>query len=235
MTTQSSHTEFTEAGKAVAVVPLKKLNHAKSRLAPILDSEQRRQFALSMLEDVLGTLRDSEAITTILVVTKEAGIVSKLNLQGLDIWTDSSDTDLNSALRAATTHVRRHYGEQPLLIIPADVPLVTKPDIKGILSLGKDVDPPVVVAAPSDNGGTSALLRIPPNALGVQFGPSSFKNHQMLARESDVTFLAYQSPTLGLDIDTPDDVKALLQYPADNIAIEYLQQSKAIQSHGWKP
>ncbi|MGB0485495.1 MAG: hypothetical protein ACPGK1_13260, partial [bacterium] len=36
-----------------AVIPFKRIQHAKQRLAPILSSEERKLLSLKMLEDVL--------------------------------------------------------------------------------------------------------------------------------------------------------------------------------------
>jgi len=235
MRTQSGGTESGESQEAIAVVPLKKLSQAKSRLSSVFNLHERRRFVLSMLKDVLRTLRDSESITKILLVTRQADVALNLDVEGIDILTDSSDTNLNSALHLATDYARKHHNEKQLIIIPADVPLVTESDIHGILALAKKAGPPVVVAAPSENGGTSALLRKPPDTIEVQFGPSSFKNHQIVAENKGVRFLKYQSPTLALDIDTRDDLEALLNYRADNATIQYLEQSKAIQSLRRKP
>jgi 2-phospho-L-lactate guanylyltransferase len=230
MRTQSGDMRSAEAEEALAVVPLKILSQAKSRLAPAFDSQERREFVLSMLKDVLNTLRDSELVTRIFLVTRQEDIGLKLDVTGIDILADSADTNLNSALRVATSFVRNHHGERPLIIIPGDVPLITESDIHGILTLAEQVDPPLVVAASSDNGGTSALLRKPPDAIDVQFGLSSFRNHQDVAKNKGIAFLEYQSPTLALDIDTPDDLQALLNYQADNATTQYLHQSRAIQT-----
>jgi len=230
MRTQSGDTRSAEAEEALAVVPLKILSQAKSRLAPSFDSQERREFVLSMLEDVLNTLRDSKLVTRIFLVTRQADIGLKLDVEGIDILADSADTDLNSALHLATDYARKHHNERQLIIIPADVPLITESDIHGILTLAEQVDPPLAVAAPSDNGGTSALLRKPPDAIDVQFGPSSFRNHQDVAKNKGIAFLEYQSPTLALDIDTPDDLQALLDYQADNATTQYLHQSRAIET-----
>ena len=44
-----------------AVVPVKELDRAKERLAPVLPPEQRRALMLAMLEDVLTALAATSA------------------------------------------------------------------------------------------------------------------------------------------------------------------------------
>jgi 2-phospho-L-lactate guanylyltransferase (CobY/MobA/RfbA family) len=51
-----------------AVVPLKNLKSAKSRLGGILSEEERQGLVVEMLRDVLKALKDSLPITKIFVV-----------------------------------------------------------------------------------------------------------------------------------------------------------------------
>ena len=53
--------------------------------------------------------------------------------------------------------------------------------------------------------GTNALFLQPPNLLPFSFGPASCAQHQHLARAVDVQPIIYESPTLALDLDLPDD------------------------------
>ncbi|MGB1133110.1 MAG: 2-phospho-L-lactate guanylyltransferase, partial [bacterium] len=52
-----------------AVIPFKRIQHAKQRLAPILSSEERKLLSLKMLEDVLEAATASEVFEGVLVAT----------------------------------------------------------------------------------------------------------------------------------------------------------------------
>src|SRR5258707_490022 len=55
-----------------AVVPVKELDRAKERLAPVLPPERRRALMLAMLEDVLTALAASAEITQLLAAHRPA-------------------------------------------------------------------------------------------------------------------------------------------------------------------
>ena len=52
----------------VAVVPLKNLKSAKSRLSDILAEGERQELVLAMLNDVLVTLKESQLVEEIFIV-----------------------------------------------------------------------------------------------------------------------------------------------------------------------
>ena len=55
-----------------AVVPVKELDRAKERLAPVLPPERRRALMLAMLEDVLAALAAAPGLAGLAVVTVDA-------------------------------------------------------------------------------------------------------------------------------------------------------------------
>ena len=67
-----------------------------------------------------------------------------------------------------------------------------------------------MVIVPDRHGaGTNALLLSPPDAIEPSFGPGSFARHAARAREAGVAARVAALPSLGLDVDTPDDLAAL--------------------------
>ena len=68
------------------------------------------------------------------------------------------------------------------------------------------------IVVPDRHGtGTNALLLTPPDALTPSFGPGSCARHQELAVAQGRRPKWWMSPTLALDVDTPDDLAALQQ------------------------
>jgi len=55
-----------------AVVPVKELDQAKERLAPVLPPERRRALMLAMLEDVLAALAATPGLGGLAIVTVDA-------------------------------------------------------------------------------------------------------------------------------------------------------------------
>jgi 2-phospho-L-lactate guanylyltransferase len=76
------------------------------------------------------------------------------------------------ALHRATM-VAQMYSAQGVLILPSDLPLLSKEDVTRIIDLS--LEPPVVVIAPDRrNEGTNALLIRPTGLISYQFGDIHF-------------------------------------------------------------
>jgi 2-phospho-L-lactate guanylyltransferase len=67
-----------------------------------------------------------------------------------------------------------------------------------------------VLIVPDRHGtGTNALLITPPGVFEPSFGEGSHDRHQELARAAGVVAETVAVPTLGLDLDTPEDMAAI--------------------------
>ena len=91
-----------------AVVPMKSMDLAKSRLATVLDSAGRHALARRMLDHVLETLR-------------QAGVASVRVASG-----DQGTGDLNADVTAAARLVESE-GATNLLLVMADLPYLADP------------------------------------------------------------------------------------------------------------
>src|SRR4051812_47400037 len=60
-------------GVATAIVPLKRLDQAKTRLAEVLSPPERRQLMEALLGDVLGVLRAVPQIDRVVVASSDPG------------------------------------------------------------------------------------------------------------------------------------------------------------------
>jgi 2-phospho-L-lactate guanylyltransferase len=111
---------------------------------------------------------------------------------------------LNVALTRATVVVKE-YTTRGVLIVPADLPLITPQDVQTMLEYAKD--PPVVVVAPDRHReGTNALLICPVGLIEYDFGPNSFQRHCELARSIGARLEIVDLPSIALDVDLPEDL-----------------------------
>ena len=183
-----------------ALIPVKELSQAKARLAPVLDAAGRRELALALFRDVLAAALACPALDGVAVVSRDADVLSiavEAGAQGLP-----ERGDLNEALTSAAEKLRAR-GVDRLVVLAADLPLVTAEDIATVAEADADV-----VVVPSTDGGTNALA-LPPGAIAFQFGPESAQRHLKAAREARLRTLLLDLPGLGLDIDTPSDLERL--------------------------
>ncbi len=94
------------------------------------------------------------------------------------------------------------------VVLPADLPLLTGDDILTLLDHA--VKPPVVVIAPDRHKrGTNALVISPAGLIEYDFGENSFERHCQLARKAGARLEIVDLPSLGLDLDVPEDFELI--------------------------
>jgi 2-phospho-L-lactate guanylyltransferase len=190
-----------------AIVPVKPLRRAKSRLAGVLNEEERAALSQEMLLHTLRVLGDVKPIERVLVVSRDSHALALARAQGARTITEQGSPHLNEALVRATM-LAKAYGVSAILILPADLPLMTGEDIERIIA--RAIDPPVVVIAPDRRRrGTNALLTAPAGIIEYDFGPDSFESHQARGREAGARLEICELPSVELDLDLPEDLEAL--------------------------
>lgn len=199
---------------AWAVVPVKGLARAKTRLARILPPATRRELVTTMFGEVLDVLLGAAGIGPILVVTADPRIAALGERKGALILREARSSGLNSALRRGARHARR-AGASRVLFIPADVPLTTPAEIARIVSSSPPDEGAHALIVPAQlGGGTNALMLSPPDALSPNFGEQSFAAHCRQAAERGLATKVVRLGGLGRDIDEPADLAALLEAKA---------------------
>ena len=190
--------------KTVAIVPVKGLGLAKSRLGGIFTSEERALLVLDMLAHVLGALRESGVVDEVVVVSPSP---EELPLPEGVHALKQRKAGLNAALEQGRRWAVSREADA-VLVAFADLPALTANDISRIARLGKAEG--TVVLAPDRHGtGTNLLLAHPPRIARFAFGPGSFAAHSQLAQEAGASVKVYRSYGTGLDIDTLDDLEFL--------------------------
>jgi len=190
-----------------AVVPVKPLERAKSRLAAVLSAKERVSLSEAMLIHTLKVLAESPDLERTLVVSRDPRVLSLARAHGARTVAEQGRPHLNRALVRAA-HVARGYGVSAILVLPADLPLLTGEDLARLLSYAQR--PPVVVLAPDRRGtGTNALLCSPAGLIEYEFGPDSFARHRARAEAAGVAVEICRLPSLELDLDLPEDLELI--------------------------
>jgi 2-phospho-L-lactate/phosphoenolpyruvate guanylyltransferase len=108
------------------------------------------------------------------------------------------------------------YATRGVLVLPADLPLMTPNDILALIE--RATQPPVVVIAPDRHKeGTNALLICPAGLIEYDFGVGSFQRHCKRARQAGARLEVVTLPSLGLDLDLPEDLEEVLKLEGLNI------------------
>ena len=197
-----------------AIVPVKPLRRGKSRLAEVLTQDERTDLNRRLLAHTLDTLTAIPEIGNVLVVSRDQEALSLARAYGARTVQESGAPQLNTALTRATLLVQ-HYTTRGVLVIPADLPLISAEDIRAMLERAHH--PPVVVVAPDRHRqGTNALLVAPPGLIEYEYGPGSFQRHCELAQRAGARLEICELSSLALDMDLPEDLemvsKALERY-----------------------
>ena len=194
----------------VAAVPIKDLVNAKQRLVPTLTGAERAALAAAMLEDVLGALMAAR-LDHVWVVTHEPAVATLARAHGAEPLSEDANRGHTAAVARAQAEATR-LGARVFLTIPGDVPCVTVDEIRRLAEAAAAGAP---VFAPSRSGlGTNGAALSPPDAMPLTFGEPSFARHLATARHRGLEPRVLALPGLGLDVDAPEDLSALLAEPA---------------------
>ncbi len=187
------------------LVPVKPFGEGKSRLAERLSSEARQTLSQAMLAHVLRTGQSTNLFAGVLVVSRDPRALAQAEQAGVHTLLETGHA-LNVALTQASQQAVA-AGAEAVLVLPADLPLLTREDVQQLYTLGAvQVG---VVMTPSPDGGTNALLLHPPSLIEFAFGPDSFELHRQQAQAANLSVQIFESPTLALDIDWPEDLNSL--------------------------
>lgn len=195
---------------AQALVPLKDLVEAKSRLAGLLNPSERRALAQAMVEDVLAILSSHPDIGRVTLVSDDPCAALLANQYGIDCWPEAvlGCRGLNALVSRASERLLA-AGDEPLLVLHGDLPMLDAADISVVLSCQQQRQG-LVIACDSAGTGTN-LLAFGADAMPVfQFGRNSCQRHAESAAAAGQPVTVLERIGLALDIDEPADLQALI-------------------------
>jgi 2-phospho-L-lactate guanylyltransferase len=184
------------------IIPVKSFGEGKSRLANVLSPRLRAEMSRRWLTHVLTTTTAWGHFAGIAVISRDPAVLTLASNMGALPIPEVGD-DLNAAVAQASMTVTA-AGAEAVLMLPSDLPLLTVADLDALYALALAGEG--VVIAPSQDGGTNALLLRPPNAIAYSFGERSAARHMALAEASGLPSQIYNSSTLALDVDYPEDL-----------------------------
>jgi 2-phospho-L-lactate/phosphoenolpyruvate guanylyltransferase len=188
-----------------AIIPVKPLRRGKSRLSGVLSLEARTALNHYLLSNTLEILASVPEIEYSLVVSRDPEALTIAREYGARTVQEQGSPQLNVALTRATM-VALSHSVQGVLIVPADLPLLTVDDIHEVVI--RAVDPPVVVITPDRHlQGTNALLISPPGLIQYEYGPDSFHRHCLQVKKTGARLEICERGSVALDIDYPEDLE----------------------------
>ena len=197
------------AGGLWAAVPFRGLADPKRRLAPLLSLEERRGLARAMLADVVVAVREAGVFERVLLVSREPAALELAAPLGVEALLERGRSGYRAAA-AQAAGAAEAAGAEGLLVLPADVPLVTARDVRELANPGRRREP-VVLAPARTGGGTNALLTRPPGAIPFRYGRDSLAAHVLEARQRRLGCRFHVQLSLALDVDRPSDLRWLVE------------------------
>ena len=188
-----------------AVVPVKDLWGAKSRLAPILDPGARAGLTLYMMGRVVRAIAET-GVEDVCVVSPDRMVLQEAKRRGATPLVQES-RGLNPALEEGRRRALG-LGASKLLVLPADLPLLDAADVLALLQETGE-GPSAVISPDGMRSGTNALLMHPPDVLPFAFGADSFETHLGAARLRGLDVRICERPHLAFDLDTTGDLSRL--------------------------
>ena len=198
-----------------ALVPVKALAGAKQRLKSCLGPD-RAGFTIAMFEDVLNALADSREVAHTAVVTADSRMADIAASRGVRVIEEIESRGMNAAIELGIDAIRRMGGHR-VVILPADIPLVTGSEIDGLLHAleveqlagGNSV---IGLSASADGRGTNFLCLGTNRKFQTRYGRNSYRLHREGALESQYRPVALHSRTVSIDIDRERDLDELISF-----------------------
>lgn len=185
-----------------AVMAVKHIGRAKSRLASELSTEQRAQLVLAMFTDTVVAATAVPELLSLTVVTPDPLVAARARELGAHVIDEppAGDDPLNTALAAGARDVRDRHGPTPLLALQADLPALRTAELADVLAVAVGVRS--VVIDHTGTGTAALLVRDAVAPLSPRFGADSARAH----RDAGAVPLSGHWPGLRCDVDTPEDL-----------------------------
>ena len=195
---------------ARALVPLKDLVRAKSRLAGLLRPSERRALAQAMAEDVLTVLAGHPGISGVTLVSDDPAAELLASRYGICHWPESGPgrRGLNAVLTGASARLMTDSNEA-LVVLHGDLPLLAGTEISAVLDRQRELGG-LVVGCDRDGAGTNLLAFDGAGVPVFCFGKDSCHRHVMAARAAGMRTAVVRLPGVALDVDRPGDLADLL-------------------------
>ncbi len=204
-----------DLGHVVAIIPVRGLERAKTRLGEVLDAEERRALVERLLRRTIRAAIVTPGIRAVAVVSPDPEALAMAADAGA-VTLPQGGGGLNEGLADGRAWARE-IGATALLVVPADLPAIGPTQLERVLVAARDrlaashagVDRAALVVLVPDRAGegTNLLLLSPPGVVAFRFGPGSRAAHADAAARAGAAYLELAGP-LRLDLDTPDDLLA---------------------------
>ncbi len=183
-------------GSRAVLVPVKRFEDAKGRLAPALSAARRAALARSMAERVV---RSAGRLPVAVVCDDRNVAVWARDLGALVIW--EPGRGLNGAVHEGVRHLAQ-AGARLVVVAAGDLPLAQ--DLVWATRFAG-----ITIVPDRRHEGTNVLAVPTDLPWEFTYGPGSFARHLDQARRLAAPVRVVNAPTLSWDVDVPADLTAI--------------------------
>jgi 2-phospho-L-lactate/phosphoenolpyruvate guanylyltransferase len=200
----------------VLLVPQKRLDRAKTRLAGVLSEEDRQSLALELLRRTLTVCAQLPGVSRLLLSCQDElrALAAEFGAEVVRGGFEGMRRDITACSGESCV-----VGQAALLIVSADLPLLRVADLEEVVGAWRE-GAGVVLAPDRRRRGTNVMLVNDPEhfeyAFGQVVGPGSFPTHQSLAEGLGLRVAVVENPRLALDLDLPVDLIAFITEAGDD-------------------
>lgn len=187
-----------------ALVPIKEPANGKSRLASLLNQDERAALNTLLARRALEACLPLFGVNRTLVVTGSRAAASIAQQLGVRVVPEEpSQKNVNAAIADGAECARR-AGAGGILVVPTDLPLLTKSALQGAIAALPDT--PGCLLVPDHRGtGTNVMGLTPVRNDLFSFGEPSLERHASQAKRVGYNVRVYRCDALAFDLDRPED------------------------------
>jgi 2-phospho-L-lactate guanylyltransferase len=207
------------------IIPVKNFSGAKKRLSPFLTQSERSGLYQTMLLDVMECVQQISYFDRKSLVTRDPLAIKIAEEFGFSVIPEPKNRGHTLAVQSGIKHIIE-CGVKSMMTLPGDIPLVTPEEITTLIDTHETSPAPACTIAPShDFGGSNAVVSTPADCIAPAFGPDSYRAHQEIARRQGILPNEVICPGIGLDIDTPEDLKRFATEGSSTRTQQFLDQN----------
>lgn len=216
-----------------AVIAVKELSGAKTRLAPVIDGDDRRALVLAMLTDTIAAAA-AAGVDRVMIVSPDTAVAATAAEIGARTVVDGGIL-LNDAFALGIDKALEFWPDSRILVLQADLP-AARPDSLAAAIERSAGHSRSYIPDHSGTGTTALFLNVdhPSAADTLRFGANSATEHRTRGAV-DLTEGADLWPDLRMDVDTVADLLAARDIgvgAATSHVLARLQLSEQTQTPG---
>ncbi|MEE3490614.1 2-phospho-L-lactate guanylyltransferase [uncultured Methanobrevibacter sp.] len=201
-----------------AIIPVTQFKNAKTRLSPFLSPDEREKLLKVMLQDVTDALK--KHVDKIFIISRDEDVLDYAKKLNVDTILENENSNLNKALTQAMKYCKGKTRK--IMIVPSDIPLIGKTNIKILIDASKNLD---FIIVPAKGGGTNMII-MKPMAIHTRYEGFSYKEHVQAAERKKLNPQVHDSFFMALDVNTAEDLGEIMIHGEKTHTRKYLKELK---------